>query len=199
MVCNLSCLTTSTLVYSNVYEYCAWFHLFEIFLLEQLRSRFSWDQNTADYKVSFFHCFFNVSIVRYECLDTCSKDIIKISKSLKVDIHNGYVSAHSYSDLTCVSSYRSTTEDYDVSLWCSRNACKENSFSTESLLKIFSTFLNTQTSCDLAHWCKKRDASVSFDQCLVCNTFYFGIKQSICLRLVCCEVKICIKDKSFVE
>ena len=107
--------------------------------------------------------------------------------------------AHSYSDLTSVSSYRSTTEDYNVSLWCSRNACKEDSFSAESLLKVFSTFLNTQTSCDLAHWCKKRDASVSFDQCLVCNTFYFGIKQSICLRLVCCKVKICIKDKSFVE
>ena len=43
--------------------------------------------------------------------------------NLKVDVHDCYISAHSYSDLTSVCSYRSTSEDYDVSFWCSRNSC----------------------------------------------------------------------------
>ena len=129
MVSNLRRLTASALVNCNVNEYSARFHLLEIFLLEKFRSCFSRNQHRTDYKVSFLNCFLYISICRNQCLDTCSEDVVKVSQPRNADIHNRYVSAHAYSDLTCVRSNITAAEDYDISLRSSRNACKENALS----------------------------------------------------------------------
>ena len=143
MVGYLRGLAASALVNCNVYEYCSRLHLFQIFLLKDLRSRFSWNQNGTNNQVCLFYCFFNICIIGYQCLYTCAKQVIQISQSRKTDIKDCNICAHSYCDLTCVCSYISTAKDYDVCLRCSRYSCQKNALASKSLLQVFCAFLDT--------------------------------------------------------
>ena len=199
VVGDLGGLAAAALVDRNIDEDSARTHLFQIFLLENLRSGLARDQDAADDEIGILYALFNIRIGGDEGLDTCSKQVIQKGKSLQVDIEDRDVCTHADCNLAGIGTDIAAAEDNDVCLRSSGDTGQKDALAAESLLQVLGTFLDAQTACDLAHRRQKRNAAVTLDQGLIVYTLDLARQQGIGLRFVRCQVQVGVKDQALME
>ena len=192
-------LDASALIDGHIYDHGPRHHGFEHVAGDEMRRFRTRDEHGTDHKVHRLDVFTDVARGGEHGGDILRHDVVQVTQTVQVHIHDEHIGAHTGCDLGRVHAHDSAAEHENVGGWNTWNATEEDTASALGFLKVLGSFLDRHPSGHFRHRDKQWQRAIGFLNGFVRDGDAFGGHHGFGELLLSRKVEIGEQDLSFAH